>query len=270
MEKVRRIIRGMLGYDSRIYRAGSKALEFYLTARTEGIRSWRTLNQLSNEAERGKPPRSIVLSSLTYPILVRPGTADADTLINNVVRGEYGRLVSHRNPTWMIDAGAYIGDTTAYFLSRFPKLRVIALEPNPESFEIAKRNLRPYAERAILLQKALFSREQINAFSGDEIGASIAPTGIEIECTTVSSLLRDYRISRLDILKMDIEGAEEAVFSSQAEEWLCRTSLLLVEIHSSRIKSKIIDMLDRNGFDTQQYRSIWCAAQRQPVASLIN
>ena len=51
-------------------------------------------------------------------------------------------------------------------------------------------------------------------------GSSIRNGACEIDCTTILSLLDEYSIPRLDILKMDIEGAEEAVFRSEPETWL--------------------------------------------------
>lgn len=233
------------------------ALDFLSTTWKDGINTWRALRELKKERKDSSSPRSIVLSNLEYPIFIRPGTLDAGTIINNVIREEYGHFVPTKEPEWMIDAGAYIGDTTAYFLSRFSKLQVIALEPNPESYELARHNLKPYGERTILLQKGLFSNEQTQYFSGEGTGVSIADSGFEIECTTISSLLEHYSIPRIDILKMDIEGAEEAIFLSNPETWLGRTQLLIIETHGSHIESLVSRVLNRNGFSMKRYRSVW-------------
>ncbi|MGA2733311.1 MAG: FkbM family methyltransferase [Syntrophobacteraceae bacterium] len=255
METIRKAARSVLGWDSGLYRAGATSLDFLSTVWKDGIKSWRTLQQLKQGRQNDVSP--IALQNLRYPILIRPGAADAVTIINNVIREEYGHFALRKEPEWMIDAGAYIGDTTAYFLSRFPKLKVIALEPNPESYKMAKQNLAPYGDHAILLQKGLFSNEQTQCFSGAGVGASIATNGFEIDCTTISSLLEHYSIPRVDILKMDIEGAEEAIFLSNPEVWLSRTELLIIEIHSRQIQSLVSRVLNEHGFSMKQYRSIW-------------
>lgn len=234
-------------------------LNFLSTIVKDGIKTWRLLREL--EKKRGGfndgLPRSIALRNLRYPILIRPGTQDSAHIINNVIREEYGHFVIANEPEYIIDAGAYIGDTTTYFLSRFPQVKVIALEPNPESYDMAKRNLEPYGKRAILLQKGLFSNEQVQFFSGSGTGASIASSGFEIECTTIPSLMVRYSIPRIDILKMDIEGAEEAIFLSKPENWLSRIELLIIEIHGPHIESLISRVLNENGFSMKQYRSVW-------------
>lgn len=257
MDIIRRAVRSLLGTDSRFYKAGATFLDFLSTTRKDGIRTWRTLKELTDGNQNNGSPRSVTLQSLRYPILIRPGTQDAETVIDNVIREEYGQFTPAKAPEWMIDAGAYIGDTTAYFLSRFPELKVVALEPNPPSYEMARQNLKLYGDRAILLRKGLFSTEQILCFAGGGTGASIANSGFEIDCTTVLSLLERYSIPHVDILKMDIEGAEEAVFLSQPEAWLSRIDLLILEIHGPHIKSLVSRVLRENGFSMKQYRSIW-------------
>jgi FkbM family methyltransferase len=257
MEKIRRAIRSIIGYDSAVYKLGAAILDFLSISSKDGIKVWYTLDQLKNKLRNGEPAHSITLKKLKHPILIRPGTEDVGTIITNVVREEYGHFVAAKEPLWMIDAGAYIGDTTAYFLSRFPNLKVIVLEPNPESYELAKRNLQAYGDRVILLQKGLFSNEQIQYLSGFSTDASITDSGVEIECTTISSLLEFYSIPFVDILKIDIEGAEEAIFSSKPEAWLHRIGLLIIEIHGSRIESLISHVLSENGFSMERYRSLW-------------
>ena len=195
--------------------------------------------------------------NLRHPILIRPGTQDADTVINNIVREEYGQFTPPRDPLWMIDAGAYIGDTTAYFLCRFDKLRVIALEPNPESFPTAVANLAPYGERAILLPKGLWSRDERLSLGGGGTGACLTGEEGSIDCVSVPTILEQYQIPRLDVLKMDIEGAEEAIFAAEPEGWLARVDLILIEIHNEPAQRLITSVLKQNGFSMQRYRSIW-------------
>ncbi|MCX6250040.1 MAG: FkbM family methyltransferase [Bacteroidetes bacterium] len=256
METFRQVVRNILKPDSNVYKFGATALDFLSTMKTDGYKTWCTMEEL-RKGSRDNPPQPVSLRKLEYPILIRPGTSDAHTIINNVVREEYGQVNPTTPPKWMIDAGAYTGDTTAYFLSRFPGLKIIALEPNPPSYKIAKMNLEPYGERAILLQKGLYVNDGVTFFSGDGTGASIDKAGFKIDCTTVSSLMEQYSIPRIDILKMDIEGAEEAIFSSDPEKWLSSVNMLMIEIHGSHIIPLIARVLSENGFSMKQYRSIW-------------
>jgi FkbM family methyltransferase len=205
-------------------------------------------------------PRSLVSISfrnLQYPFFIRQGTIDVTTVINNVIREEYGKFQPASEPQWMIDAGAYIGDTTAYFLSRFPYLKVIALEPHIKNYEIACKNLTPYGERVVLLNKGLWSRDQKATFGGAYSGASIRDKGWEINCISLPTILDQFSIPRINILKMDIEGAEEAIFSSSPEGWLDRIDLLIIELHGQKIMEVVLNTLRKYHFSMKKFRSVF-------------
>ena len=256
MEIIRQAVRSILKPDSGIYKTGASMMDFLSTIATDGYKSWRILKDLE-KGNRNDQPCAVSLRNLKYPIFIRPGTQDAHTIINNVIRKEYDQVKLTTSPVWMIDAGAYIGDTAAYFLSSYSDLNIVALEPNPSAYGLAKINLKPYGDRIILLQKGLYINDGVVFFSGDNTGASISKSGFEIDCTTILSLLEQYSIPRVDILKMDIEGAEEAIFDSKPQEWLNRVDMLIIEIHGSHIEPKIFRVLSDNGFSMKQYRSVW-------------
>jgi FkbM family methyltransferase len=256
MEIIRRAVRSILKPDSDLYKAGASVMDFFSTITTDGYKTWRILKELE-EGRLNDSPRPVPFRNLKHPILIRPGTQDAHTIINNVIRKEYDQVNLTTAPLWMIDAGAYIGDTSAYFLSRFPGLKIVALEPNPSAYEMAKQNLKPYGDRAILLQKGLYIIDGVAFFSGNDTGAAIGETGFKIDCTTILSLIEKYSIPRIDILKMDIEGAEGAIFGSNPENWLNRIDILIIEIHGSHLIPSISRVLTENGFSMKQYRSVW-------------
>jgi FkbM family methyltransferase len=52
-----------------------------------------------------------------------------------------------------------------------------------------------------------------------------------IPAVTVGELLAGSGLNAIDILKMDIEGAEREIFLSGDQGWLASTRALLIEIH---------------------------------------
>ena len=256
METLRQAVRGIFRPDSRVYKGAANFIDFLSTISEDGCKTWRILKRIE-KGNRNDPPQTVVFRNLTYPIFIRPGTQDVHTIINNVIRKEYDQVHLNYSPEWMIDAGAYTGDTTAYFLSRYKDLKIIALEPNPPSHSMAKLNLEPYGKRAILLQKGLYIKDGEASFSGDSTAASIGQDGFKIDCTTISSLIEQYSIPRINILKMDIEGAEEEIFNSNPETWLKHVGLLIIEIHGTHMLPMIRRVLAGNGFSMKQYRSVW-------------
>lgn len=263
MEMIRRGIRQLLGYDSRLYRSGADLLNFIAAVKSDGFKTWRLLNDLKYGRHSGTQPLPVKLRKLNHPIFVRPNTQDAITLIDNVIRGEYDYVQTPDNsPRWMIDAGAYIGDTSAFFLSKYKDLKAIALEPNTTNYSLAETNLKPYGERAVLLNKGLFTIDGITSFSGDGTDGSIGETGVQIDCVCIASLLERFCIQKLDILKMDIEGAEENIFRSAPELWLNRIGLLIIEVHSSEIQALVHRVMNENGFRMERHRSLWFCRQK--------
>ncbi len=106
----------------------------------------------------------------------------------------------------MVDAGAHHGHTAVQYLEHFPNSHVIALEPEPENFAIAKKALAPFGERVELLPFALAETDgsvalrrtsHSGAHSLLEVGdmryydapvETLAP--IEVRAVTLDSLLR--------------------------------------------------------------------------------
>lgn len=255
-ESIRRFIRHIMGSNSKFYQLGSSILDLMIVTRREGIQTYYLLKKCSSSSMQSSPI-SIKLHTLSSPITIRPGTADATTIISNVIRQEYGKMSLDHSPLWMIDAGAYIGDTSAFFLSRYQCLKIIALEPDMENFNTAVNNLRPYGSRAVLLNQALWSRETEMRFGGESTGASIRDDGVNVECVSIPTLMQQHSIPKIDILKMDIEGAEENVFTANSNLWLHSVDLLILEIHGDSKLRVIATVLRENGFVMIQYRSVW-------------
>jgi FkbM family methyltransferase len=256
-ELLRRAVRNSIGFRSPVYQLGSSLLTSAEIIRREGYGTWKRLRALSNRKDAS--PELILLRGLKHPIYVRPGTEDLDTVINNVIREEYGQGQSFftGDPQFMIDAGAFIGDTAAYFLSRFPTLKVVALEPNLENFSLARENLAPYGNRVELLHSALGGSAGNVRFRGQSTGGFVHHDGISVSMTTVPLLLKSRPETPLDILKLDIEGEELAVLSDAASDWLPKVGQIIVEIHGRKIEERVLPILSRNGFKVRRYRSIW-------------
>jgi FkbM family methyltransferase len=124
----------------------------------------------------------------------------------------------------VVDAGAHHGETTAQYLEHFPGSRVIALEPEPENFAVARATLAAFGDRVELLPAALAEADgsvclrrtsHSGAHSLLEVGdmryydapvETLAP--LEVRAISLDTLCASRGLDRLDILKMDIQGAE--------------------------------------------------------------
>lgn len=137
------------------------------------------------------------------------------------------------SPT-IVDGGANIGLASIWWLARWPKARVVAFEPDPGVFEVLRWNTR-FLEGAEIHQRALgtglaaaFWSEGADAgrlIQGDEVVAD----SITVQTTRLSELL--LRLGKVEMLKLDVEGAEMDVLE-EAEDHLGMVENIFVEYHS--------------------------------------
>lgn len=256
MEQLRRMVRGVLGWDSWLYRRGSRFLGWWQLMRSEGAATASALGRLGQST--GGAPEALRFARLDHPFYLRAGTKDISVAINNFVREEYGAIAPVSDPKVLLDGGAYIGDTSAYFLSKYKGLRSIALEPMADSRELATRNFAPYGDRAELWPMALTSDGAPVRMSGVETGARASDDGeIEVPSISIPQILEKLPEGRIDILKMDIEGAEGPIFSDAPERWLPHVGCIIVETHGPEITDTVLGALKANGWSARQFRNLY-------------
>ena len=87
-----------------------------------------------------------------YPLQARlRGSSDMSVFDQIFLFQEYSCLRDLKEPSLVLDLGANVGFSTAYFLSAFPKARIVAVEPDERNLAICKSNLSPYGDRVLLL-----------------------------------------------------------------------------------------------------------------------
>ena len=121
----------------------------------------------------------------------------------------------------VIHAGAYVGETALYYAKR--GAYVYAFEPQRECFEIAQRNLElnpGLASRIVLRNWALGDDGEIE-FPDTKCngGASYFDDyrrRVRVRSVSVSTILREFGISKPDILDIDIKGSEFQLIKDKA------------------------------------------------------
>lgn len=58
----------------------------------------------------------------------------------------------------------------------------------------------------------------------------VVPINQQVNCITIGSLMDEYDLDFIDILKMDIEGSEKNVFEN-AKDWIDKVGMITVELH---------------------------------------
>jgi FkbM family methyltransferase len=112
-----------------------------------------------------------------------------------------------------------------------------------DNFALLKINLASYNGRYRAVNSAVWSQSMGLVLAkdyrdGGESARSVRPAvqGEEptIIATDIGTLLEESGYDRISILKIDIEGAEASVFSSNYGRWIKRVDNLVIELHDDK------------------------------------
>jgi FkbM family methyltransferase len=176
------------------------------------------------------------VAGVRFPLSMRPTHTDRITFKEIFIKREYDvKLPSSLDVKVIIDAGANIGFTSVFFANRYPQARIFSIEPDPENFEILSLNTAPYKNVSIVKSALWNKKETIHT-----VDRGFGKRGIMVDKTegthslqaiAIQDLIYEYNFGSIDILKMDIEGSEKEVFSSDYDVWLSKTNCLIIELH---------------------------------------
>jgi FkbM family methyltransferase len=190
---------------------------------------------------RDRSELNLALTPIGRRVTVRANTSDVKCLEKVFVEGEY-RLPADINaefglqPRFIVDAGANIGIATLYFSHAFPAAKIVAIEPESSNFDLLRRNC-DGVKNLILMKAALWPSEarlQVADRTVDNWSFSVrpAPPGSPtVEAISIPQILAESGADRIDLLKLDIEGAERELFSESCEEWLPKVGMIVIELH---------------------------------------
>ena len=190
---------------------------------------------------------------------LRPQSSDLDVYDQIFRYREYRCLDPIREASLIIDCGANVGFASAYFLSRYPRSRVIAVEPDPGNFEALKRNLSAYDGRVTALCTGIWSQAcglvlETEGFGDNRewartVRAARSGETPMMTATDIGTLIQGAPEPRISILKIDIEGSEAEVFSNGDISWLDRVDNLVIELHGERCSRIFHDAIRDRGFE---------------------
>ncbi|MDZ7360175.1 MAG: FkbM family methyltransferase [candidate division KSB1 bacterium] len=193
-----------------------------------------------------------------FPLLCRTRSSDRQVFGQIFIDREYGGLDHLRQPRFILDCGANVGYAAAFFLTQFPRANVLAVEPDERNFAVLQRNLAPYGNRAQALLSAVWSHQtglkvcRGQYGDGQEWATQVRPClegeGPDVVAADIGALLSSSGFDRIDILKMDVEGAEAVVFSSNYESWIDKVDCFMIELHDERCRQAFFHALEGRAF----------------------
>lgn len=162
------------------------------------------------------------------------------------------------NSPVIFDCGANVGLATIYFKSIYPNSKVIAFEADAITHNILRNNLIDYSN-VTTYQKALVDFEgEIKFFynkqEAGDLGMSINERYFKDFEIVPATKLSNYIETEVDLLKLDIEGAEDLVIKDLISSKKIRyIKQMIIEYHYQDLKKpskigKFIRDLEENNF----------------------
>lgn len=166
---------------------------------------------------------------------MRLGTSDGE-VYREVFQDKDYALDLDFSPEIIVDAGANVGLAAVYFANRYPEARIVALEPEASNYAMLEKNARPWGDRIIPVRAALWEKDGLTrlALPANPSEKWMVMTrndgsGDEVPAVTIKTLMERFRLPRIDLLKVDIEGAEIEVFHDTS--WVPMIRSVVVETH---------------------------------------
>lgn len=176
-----------------------------------------------------------------YGLTIRPHTTDLWTVMETFERKVYLPLCSRPDAEVIVDLGANMGDATVFFAQRYPRSKIIAVECDEANFQLLLTNIKPYpnvvpikaaiwGENRKLTLESAGGKNAVFVSDQEAVNPSKSVDGL-----TMESLMKAHHIDTIDILKVDIEGAEKNLFEHECS-WLATVHTIGIEFHDWRIK----------------------------------
>jgi FkbM family methyltransferase len=181
---------------------------------------------------------TVQVPGLSREIGIRKNTSDWNAFKQVFIWKEYEYPVRFV-PSAILDAGANVGYASLWFARKFPGAKIISLEPDSSNFEMLKRNTNGYLNifpvKAGLWSHSCFLK--VIATDRGDWGFVTEETKNEtkdsVKALGVREIMDLHTWLNIDIVKMDIEGAEKNVFARGAEEWLPKVRMMFIELHDN-------------------------------------
>lgn len=187
---------------------------------------------------------------------VRGGTLDLSVVNEQAFSNPYlgSGFVTLSSDSVVVDVGANIGDFAVMAARKCPGGRVVAVEPLRSAGQMIEAQARLNHLKNLTWVHAVLS-DQNGTSAANRPGSeydTAEGAAEQVESRTLPQLMADLQLDRIDLLKLDCEGAEWDILPS-AEGVLPRVGQIAMEFHCERgwTVEKLANWLRGRGFVVQ-------------------
>lgn len=186
------------------------------------------------------------------PLHYRLGTSDVDiaydVLFKPGRKSEYW-LPDALDPKLILDIGGNIGVVARYLAYRFPGATVHSFEPIPDNQRMLAKNVtgcnivaHPYGlgARSGEFEFRTHASQQANRGSYSFVKDSSPDEAIvRAQVRSTKEVLAALGTVPIDVIKIDVEGAEHEIIHAIPDEILARTTWIYGELHSEQLDRRL-------------------------------
>ena len=185
-------------------------------------------------------------------------------VITHFYTPQIGFETNGHDPKIIFDIGANIGIETIRFLKLFPNAKVVSIEAEKENYELLNLNIRNY-KNVLTLNAAIWNKQTKVRIKNKSKNSSESfyvceennnSSIAEIDALTIETVVRKFSVSSIDILKIDIEGAENIIFDETCDNWISLVKIIVTECPDNDAPftvMKIMDAFRRNKINFKTY-----------------
>lgn len=168
----------------------------------------------------------------------------------------------------IIDCGANIGLSSIYFKLEFPNSKICLIEPFIDNYNLLIENLIPYNNVKTILGAIWHKKTNLRierSFRDKKEWAIQVEECFEnsdLKSFTINEIMSIMHFEVIDILKIDIEGAEKQLFDNEISslDFLDVTKVLVIEIHDEyNCRDMIYEILMKKKFRIKEFGELTVA-----------
>lgn len=171
---------------------------------------------------------------------IRKHSTDFKVFRAVAVFGQYNiARITDSNVKTIVDLGANIGFSVLHFKAKFPDAQIIALEPEKHNYDQLVKNVKEFSNVECLQNAIWYTKKNLGIFDSGlgEYGYQVVESNQKlvgsVDAITMNDIITRYNLKTIDILKIDIEGAEKELFTHNYESWLPKVRCIVIELHDS-------------------------------------
>lgn len=262
---------------------GNISTFFTLVSNSKKFSTFSEAGKLSSQnVDEPAKPYFLNLQGLKRNIYLRTFSGDISVFYEVFWREIYKSTeLNWKDFNCIIDVGANIGMATLFFKTLAPKANIIAIEPDQYNLGLLQKNVgnEKSMDNITLVHAAVADTDSCLSLVKSQFAYNTKTveggSDLNIKAISINTLVSNYSIKYIDLMKIDIEGFERRVFAENVD-WMNLVNNIIIEIHSPEDFQVCITQMKSFGFSIkkmtadQKKEGIYLATKNFQTRTLID